>query len=329
MAESGAERTEHATPKRLEEARKKGQVPRSIELSMAAVCLAAAAAIYTLGRGAAAQFADLNGGMVDEDEADHRLLFFLNEADAGDLDVFLPWAGLCAGFGGWTLNGGGGRRRLSAHRSNQPVNSRTQTEKRQHEDDGQEPGRQATPDGRWRRGISRRRTIQWPEKGRGSRYATRSRGSLGYRRLGCGRDGRRWWGRVGAHRLRRRRGWGDIGDGRYGNRLSLRRLFRSCLRMAVWTIVIGRGDFAPALRADPREHVRLNSYCTASCLTQGAAKSVRKGFGEERFLDDVGAHSGPRPETTDLIRGRTVAFVFTPSAWVLVHYFNYPQSKEK
>ena len=49
MAESGAERTEQATPKRLEEARKKGQVPRSIELSMAAVCIAAAAAIYTLG----------------------------------------------------------------------------------------------------------------------------------------------------------------------------------------------------------------------------------------------------------------------------------------
>ena len=33
MAENGAERTEQATPKRLEEARKKGQVPRSRELS--------------------------------------------------------------------------------------------------------------------------------------------------------------------------------------------------------------------------------------------------------------------------------------------------------
>ena len=50
MAESGQERTEQATPKRLEEARKKGQVPRSTELSTAAVCIAAAAAIYTLGR---------------------------------------------------------------------------------------------------------------------------------------------------------------------------------------------------------------------------------------------------------------------------------------
>jgi flagellar biosynthesis protein FlhB len=59
MAESGAERTEQATPKRLEEARKKGQVPRSIELSMAAVCIAAAAAIYTLGDAAAGKFAEL------------------------------------------------------------------------------------------------------------------------------------------------------------------------------------------------------------------------------------------------------------------------------
>ena len=38
MAEPTQERTEQATPKRLEEARKKGQVPRSTELSTAAVC---------------------------------------------------------------------------------------------------------------------------------------------------------------------------------------------------------------------------------------------------------------------------------------------------
>jgi flagellar biosynthetic protein FlhB len=64
MAEAGAERTEQATPKRLEEARKKGQVPRSAELSMAAVCIAAAAAIYTLGRGAAGKFAELMRGAL-------------------------------------------------------------------------------------------------------------------------------------------------------------------------------------------------------------------------------------------------------------------------
>jgi flagellar biosynthetic protein FlhB len=58
MAENEQERTERATPKRLEEARKKGQVPRSSELSMAAVCIAAATAIYSLGRMATGQFAD-------------------------------------------------------------------------------------------------------------------------------------------------------------------------------------------------------------------------------------------------------------------------------
>jgi flagellar biosynthetic protein FlhB len=59
MAESGQERTESATPKRLDEARKKGQVPRSVDLSMAAVCIAAATAVYTLGRGAASRLAEL------------------------------------------------------------------------------------------------------------------------------------------------------------------------------------------------------------------------------------------------------------------------------
>ena len=59
MAESAAERTEEATPKRLQDARKKGQVPRSSELSIAAVCIAGSAAIYLLGRIAVGQFADL------------------------------------------------------------------------------------------------------------------------------------------------------------------------------------------------------------------------------------------------------------------------------
>src|ERR1041384_6935321 len=58
MADTGQEKTEQATPKRLEEARKKGQVPRSVDLSTAAVCIAAAVAIYLLGGMAAGQFAD-------------------------------------------------------------------------------------------------------------------------------------------------------------------------------------------------------------------------------------------------------------------------------
>jgi flagellar biosynthetic protein FlhB len=49
MAENEAERTESPTPKRLEEARKKGQVPRSSELSAAAVILTAGSGLHFLG----------------------------------------------------------------------------------------------------------------------------------------------------------------------------------------------------------------------------------------------------------------------------------------
>jgi flagellar biosynthetic protein FlhB len=50
VAENSAqERTEEATPKRREEARRKGQIPRSRELSAAAVTLAGGCALYTLG----------------------------------------------------------------------------------------------------------------------------------------------------------------------------------------------------------------------------------------------------------------------------------------
>jgi flagellar biosynthesis protein FlhB len=46
---SDQERTEQATPKRLEEARKKGQIPRSRDLSAAAVTLAGGLALHVLG----------------------------------------------------------------------------------------------------------------------------------------------------------------------------------------------------------------------------------------------------------------------------------------
>jgi flagellar biosynthesis protein FlhB len=49
MAENDAERTEQPTPKRLEDARKKGQVPRSTELSAAAVVLAVGGGLHFLG----------------------------------------------------------------------------------------------------------------------------------------------------------------------------------------------------------------------------------------------------------------------------------------
>lgn len=49
MAENEQERTEQPTPKRLEEARKKGQLPRSMELSAAAVILTVGGGLHFLG----------------------------------------------------------------------------------------------------------------------------------------------------------------------------------------------------------------------------------------------------------------------------------------
>ena len=43
--EDGQEKTESATPKRLEEARKKGQIPRSRDLTAAAVLMAGGVAL--------------------------------------------------------------------------------------------------------------------------------------------------------------------------------------------------------------------------------------------------------------------------------------------
>jgi flagellar biosynthetic protein FlhB len=53
------ERTEQPTPKRLEEARKQGQVPRSIDLSSAAVVLVSAALLYAMGGRFAESMADM------------------------------------------------------------------------------------------------------------------------------------------------------------------------------------------------------------------------------------------------------------------------------
>ena len=47
--EDGQERTESATPKRLEEARRRGQIPRSRDLSAAAVLMTAGGALYSFG----------------------------------------------------------------------------------------------------------------------------------------------------------------------------------------------------------------------------------------------------------------------------------------
>jgi flagellar biosynthesis protein FlhB len=117
VAESGAEKTEQATPKRLEEARKKGQVPRSIELSMATVCIAAAVAIYTLGHMASGQFQDFMRDSLRISPAtamDSNALWpQLMNAGARSLWIILPILGatfvaaLAAplAIGGWNFSG--------------------------------------------------------------------------------------------------------------------------------------------------------------------------------------------------------------------------------
>jgi flagellar biosynthetic protein FlhB len=117
VAENGQEKTEQATPKRLEEARKKGQVPRSTELSTAAVCIAAAAAIYTLGHMVSGQFADLmrSGLSIGPETAlsTDRIWPQLMNTGARTLWIILPILGatfvaaLAAplAIGGWNLSG--------------------------------------------------------------------------------------------------------------------------------------------------------------------------------------------------------------------------------
>jgi flagellar biosynthetic protein FlhB len=59
MAENDAERTEQPTQKRLEEARKNGQIPRSTDLNAAAVVLFAGGALHFLGRGLGSDLFDM------------------------------------------------------------------------------------------------------------------------------------------------------------------------------------------------------------------------------------------------------------------------------
>jgi flagellar biosynthetic protein FlhB len=117
MSESGQERTEQATPKRLQEARKKGQVPRSTELSTAAVCIAAAVAIYSLGRMTAGNFADLMRDTLSLQPAtamgEDAIWPALTTAGARALWFILPilgatfFAALAApiAIGGWNFSG--------------------------------------------------------------------------------------------------------------------------------------------------------------------------------------------------------------------------------
>ncbi len=91
MAENDAqEHTEQATPKRLEEARKKGQIPRSRDLSTAAVTLVGGAALYLLGGQITGQMAEMM-----------RRSLALSRDEATDASHMLPALGQAAAEGLW------------------------------------------------------------------------------------------------------------------------------------------------------------------------------------------------------------------------------------
>jgi flagellar biosynthesis protein FlhB len=118
MAENDAqERTEQATPKRLEEARRKGQIPRSRELSAAAVTLVGGAALYLLGGQITGQMAEMmrRGLALSRDEATDStfMLPALSNAAADGLWLSMPVLGLITlaaiiaplALGGWSFAG--------------------------------------------------------------------------------------------------------------------------------------------------------------------------------------------------------------------------------
>lgn len=83
MAEnSGQEKTEEATPKKLQQAKEKGQVPRSKDLGTAAVLIASAVGMYVFGSDIAASLFNVM-----------KRLFSLKRSEAFDTNQFgLMWA---------------------------------------------------------------------------------------------------------------------------------------------------------------------------------------------------------------------------------------------
>jgi flagellar biosynthesis protein FlhB len=116
MAENdGQERTEQATPKRLEEARRKGQIPRSRELSAAAVTLVGGATLYMLGGQIGGQMAEMmrRGLTLSREQATDagHLLPALSMAAAEGLRAAAPVLGAITlvaliaplALGGWSF----------------------------------------------------------------------------------------------------------------------------------------------------------------------------------------------------------------------------------
>lgn len=110
------ERTEPATPKRLQEARDKGQIARSRELNAMAVTLAGAAAVFALGEGMVGGVTDIMAANLSLPRlavlSPEQMLVQLKEAVLSATVILAPWLTLLTvvavlaplSLGGWSFS---------------------------------------------------------------------------------------------------------------------------------------------------------------------------------------------------------------------------------
>ena len=116
-AESGGERTEDPSPRRLQEARERGQVPRSRELTTFAIMLGGSATLVAVGGSLTSHLQQvMRRGMSIDAQAlsdTHSMVDFLTEAGISAVTALLPLFGalivlvLLASIliGGWNFSG--------------------------------------------------------------------------------------------------------------------------------------------------------------------------------------------------------------------------------
>ncbi len=110
------ERTEPATPKRLQEAREKGQIARSRELNAMAVTLTGAFAVFLLGEGMVNDVTGLMAANLSLPRpavlGTEQMLVYLKDATLAAVQALLPWLTLLTvvaliapmSLGGWSFS---------------------------------------------------------------------------------------------------------------------------------------------------------------------------------------------------------------------------------
>ena len=116
-AESGGERTEEPSQRRLHEARERGQVPRSRELTTFAIMMGGSATLVAVGDSLTAHLSEVmrRGMSIDADRLrdPHSMIEFLSDAAISAVTAVLPMFGalvvlvLLASvvLGGWNFSG--------------------------------------------------------------------------------------------------------------------------------------------------------------------------------------------------------------------------------